>query len=282
MLFKLVKLARPVQWVKNSILLAALLFAGEITNLAKLQTAFWATAIFCLLSSVIYIYNDIVDSEKDKEHPLKRNRPIASGEISKSTAAFFLLIILVVGLWGAWYINYSFFIVSLLFIFLNFFYTLVLKNIVIVDVMTIALSFVLRAYAGAIAISVPASKWLVISTLFLALFLILGKRRHEMILLDDKAVSHRKSLDKYSPYLLDQLIGVVTASVVVIHILYSLSNEVAEKLHTEYMYITIPFVLFGIFRYLYLIHKEEKGGSPTTEAVSDIPIIIDVILFTVT
>ena len=150
------------------------------------------------------------------------------------------------------------------------------------DVMTIAISFVIRAYAGAAAINVPASKWMLINTLFLALFLAFGKRRHELVLLHEEATSHRKILDKYSPYLLDQLISVVTASVVVAYLLYTFSAEVSEKLGTQYLYFTVPFVVYGIFRYLYLIHSEEKGGSPTKVLIGDRPLLLDVILWLAT
>jgi 4-hydroxybenzoate polyprenyltransferase len=172
--------------------------------------------------------------------------------------------------------------VTLIFFGLNVIYSLWLKNIVIIDVMSIALSFVIRAYAGAVAINVPASKWLLINTLFLALFLGFGKRRHELVMLESEASQHRKILDKYSPYLLDQLIGVVTASVVVMYMLYSFSAEVSKKLDTENLFLTIPFVVYGIFRYLYLIHKEEKGGSPTRVMISDTPLLVTIILWLTT
>jgi hypothetical protein len=148
--------------------------------------------------------------------------------------------------------------------------------------MSVAVSFVIRAYAGALAIGVPASKWMVINTLLLALFLAFGKRRHELVLLEEEATAHRKSLSRYSPYLLDQMIGVTTASVVVMYMLYSFSTEVSVKLGTDNLYLTIPFVVYGIFRYLYLIHREEKGGSPTRVLITDRPIFITVLLWLLT
>jgi hypothetical protein len=148
--------------------------------------------------------------------------------------------------------------------------------------MSVAISFVIRAYAGAVAIQAPASKWFVINTLLLALFLAFGKRRHELILLEEGATTHRQILGKYSPYLLDQLIGVTTASVVVMYMLYTFSPEVTQKLGTENLYLTIPFVVYGIFRYLYLIHKEEKGGSPTRVLITDMPILVTVVLWLLT
>ena len=171
---------------------------------------------------------------------------------------------------------------SVAFLALNVLYSLVLKNVVILDAMSIGISFVLRAYAGAVAIDVPASKWMLINTLLLALFLAFGKRRHELVKLEEGATAHRKILGRYSPYLLDQCIGVTTASVVVMYMLYTFSTEVSVKLGTENLFLSIPFVIYGIFRYLYLIHKEERGGSPTQLLFTDRPILINVVLWLVT
>ena len=282
MLRGFIKLIRPTQWLKNLILLAALIFAGEATHPDKAITALAAVLVYCLLSSSLYILNDIVDRDKDKNHPLKKNRPVAAGIIPTSGASVLALFFLILGLGTAWTFNLNFFIISCVFISLNLLYSFWLKHIVIVDVMTIAASFVIRAYAGAFAIDVPASKWLIINTLLLALFLGFGKRRHELVLLEKDADTHRRALDRYSPYLLDQLIGVVTASVVVMYMLYTFSTEVMDKLGTSNLYFTIPFVIFGIFRYLYLIHKEERGGSPTRVLISDLPILFTVIFWVLT
>ena len=282
MLSSLLKLMRPTQWLKNGILMAALVFAGEATNPDKVQLAVYALIIYCLLSSAVYVFNDLIDRENDRQHPLKKARPVASGQISLAVAVTLAVALGALGIAGAWLVNWPFFMVALVFLALNLLYTLWLKHIVIVDVMSIAVSFVLRAYAGALAIEVPASKWMLINTLLLALFLGFGKRRHELLLLEDDATSHRRILDRYSPYLLDQLIGVVTASVVVMYMLYTFSSEVMHKLGTENLFVTIPFVVYGVFRYLYLIHKEEKGGSPTRVMIGDAPILINVILWLIT
>ena len=282
MLFLLVKLARPAQWLKNGIILLALIFAGEMTHPKKVELTLLAIAIYCLLSSAVYTFNDLVDREKDREHPLKKRRPIASGKVSVGTATVMILILCGVGLVGAWLMNMAFFITAAVFLGLNVLYTLWLKNIVIVDAMAIAFGFVVRAYAGAFAIEVPASKWMLINTLLLALFLAFGKRRHELIVLEEGATAHRKILGKYSPYLLDQLIAVVTPSVLVMYMLYSFSTEVSVKLGTQNLFATIPFVVYGLFRYLYLIHKEEKGGSPTHILITDVPIMTTVVLWLIT
>lgn len=275
----LIKLARPGHWIKNSVVLAALFFAGVANNSHSVLLALAAAGVFCLLSSAIYTLNDIIDREQDKNHPLKKIRPVASGEITLARATIFFVSLALLGFLGAWIIGRQFFMISALFLILNILYSLWLKHVVILDVMAIALGFVLRAFAGAAAIEVPASKWMLINTLFLALFLGFGKRRHELLLLEENASSHRKILSRYSPYLLDQLIGVVTATVVVMYLLYTISTEVSEKLGTELLYLTVPFVVYGIFRYLYLIHKEDEGGSPTRVLISDKPLMINIILW---
>jgi 4-hydroxybenzoate polyprenyltransferase len=279
MLRNLISVSRPTQWLKNGIILAALVFAGELQNPGQLKMSLLAIAVFCLLSSAVYTFNDLFDRERDRQHPLKKDRPLAAGRMSVTTAIVFGILLTGLGLLGAWMINREFLIVAICFLVLNYSYSLALKRIVIVDAMSIALSFVLRAFAGAMAINVPASKWLLINTLLLALFLAFGKRRHELILLEEGAVNHRAILGRYSPYLLDQLIGVTTASVVVMYMLYTFSTEVSDKLGTENLFMTIPFVVYGIFRYLYLIHKEEKGGSPTKIMITDRPILLTVVLW---
>ena len=282
MLYSLIKIARPTQWTKNGLLFAAVVFAGEIRNVAKLEIVCVATILFCLLSSAIYTINDIIDRESDRNHPKKKNRPLASGAISVSTASVFAVILIAVALAGAWLINLNFFVLALVFIALNVLYSTVLKSIVIMDALAIALSFVVRAYAGAVAIDVPASGWMLMNTLLLALFLSFGKRRHELVLLENDARAHRKSLTGYTPYLLDQMIGVTTPSVLVVYMLYTFSSEVSEKLGTEYLFVTVPFVVYGIFRYLYLIHQHEEGGSPTRLLLTDKPILITVVLWLAT
>lgn len=272
----LIKLARPGQWIKNWVVLAALIFAGQLRDTERLWIALAAVGIFCLLSSAIYTINDLIDRNSDKQHPLKKDRPLASGRVSPTQAIIMVVLLLSAGLAAAFWINWQFATTAIAFVALNVAYSIKLKDLVLIDVVALALSFVLRAYAGAVAINVPASKWLLITTFMLALFLGFGKRRHELVLLDASAASHRKSLSHYSPYLLDQIIGVTTASVLVVYMLYTFSDEVSVKLGTENLYLTIPFVVYGIFRYLYLIHRQEEGGSPTRVLFADKPILINV------
>jgi len=279
MIKDILKLFRPSQWIKNSVVLAGLVFSGEAGISTQVITAIYAMLAFCLVSSTVYVFNDIVDRKRDQLHPLKKNRPIASGKVSLSTAIGSMLVIGIGGLTFAYFIGPGFFLIVSCYIALNLLYAFKLKNIVILDVMTIAGGFVLRAVGGAFAINVEISGWLLITTFVLALFLALGKRRHELSYLESEASAHRSILEKYSTYLLDQLIGVVTASTVITYLFYTLSPEVSQKLGTSYLYVTIPFVIYGIFRYLYLVHKEEKGGSPTRLLLTDLPLLIDVLLW---
>jgi len=281
MLADLIVLARPRQWIKNGVVLAALVFGGEAAHADKIGLAFVAVAVFCLLSSAVYTLNDLVDREQDHVHPLKKDRPLASGRISSGQAWVFALALLAGAAALSLVLPERFLIAAGAYVILNVLYTLVLKHVIIVDVMTIALGFVIRAVAGTVAIDVPASHWLFIMTLLLALFLAFGKRRHELLLLEDDASAHRRSLSKYSPYLLDQCMGVTTASVVVMYMFYTLSPEVTARLGTPYLYLTIPFVVYGVFRYLYLMHREAKGGSPTQVLIDDKPILAAVVLWLV-
>lgn len=272
-------LLRPDQWVKNLVVFAALIFAREFTVFDYVTTTLFAFAIFCLLSSVIYIVNDISDRESDRAHPVKCKRPIASGQVSILTASILASILGISGLGLSLLLPLKFFMVAVAFLIFNFLYSWVLKKIVIIDVMSIAVSFVLRATAGAAALAVPMSSWLVACTFLLALFIGFGKRRHEVVMLKANAASHRATLSKYSTYFLDQLIGVVTASTVIAYTFYTLSPEVQNKLGVERLELTIPFVLYGVFRYLYLIHQEERGGSPSRLLLSDGPILINIALW---
>jgi len=275
----IITLLRPNQWIKNIVIFGALIFAREFTDWGNVSRAFYAFAIFCLLSSTIYIVNDIIDRDSDRSHPLKKGRPLAAGTISPSVAWVIAALIGAIGLALAFAMPEPFIYAALAFLAFNVLYSLVLKKIVIIDVMSVAVSFVIRATAGAFAIGVPNSSWLVACTFLLALFIGFGKRRHETVTLGEGAGNHRVSLKKYSPYFLDQLIGVVTASTVVAYTFYTLSPEIKQKLGVSHLELTIPFVLYGVFRYLYLIHQEAKGGSPTEVLLSDVPILINIVLW---
>jgi 4-hydroxybenzoate polyprenyltransferase len=281
MLKGLIISARPSQWVKNIIIFAALIFSREYSDPHKISIALMVFAAFCLGTSAVYFFNDILDRENDKIHPLKSLRPIASGMVPISIAMTVSSILLLSGLGLAFATNIDAFVALSLYVVINYFYSTILKHLVIIDVMTIASGFILRAVAGGLAIEVPISPWLLVCTTLLALFLGFGKRRHELSLLADDAGSHRRSLDNYSIPFLDQMISVVTASTVVAYSFYTLSPEVVEHFGTRWLPLTIPFVLYGIFRYLYLIFKRDQGGSPTTLLLTDPPLLICVVLWLV-
>jgi 4-hydroxybenzoate polyprenyltransferase len=281
MLKGLVISARPSQWVKNLIIFAALIFAKEYEIPEKIGLAVLTFAAFCLGTSAVYLFNDVLDRNNDKKHPLKSKRPIASGKVSIGAAFALAVFLLLGGLILAFLVNIDTFFTLLLYVVINIAYTLYLKHLVIIDVMTISAGFILRAIAGGLAISVPISPWLLVCTTLLALFLGFGKRRHELSLLTDGAAGHRKSLEHYSIPFLDQMISVVTASTVVAYAFYTLSPEVVERFHTKWLSSTIPFVIYGIFRYQYLIFKCDEGGSPTKLLLTDPPLLICVVLWLV-
>ncbi len=273
---------RPNQWIKNSFVFAALLFSQNLLNLSKDIKVFLGFIIFCLITGCVYIINDLIDLEKDKLHPTKSRRPLASGSLNKTTAVRILVLLCFTGLSLAFYMNSLFGIIVLTYLLLNIGYSIYLKNVVILDVVTISAGFVLRVLGGAIIISVTASQWLLLCTILLSLFLGFSKRRHELVLLEDKASTHRKVLSHYSTYFLDQMIAVVTASTLICYALYTMSKDTIEKLGTSKLIYTVPFVLYGIFRYLYQVHQKEEGGNPTEVIFTDKPMIINVILWVIT
>jgi len=272
---------RPTQWVKNLVVYAGFVFSQRFTNTNDVLTATGAFAVFCALASAIYLFNDIRDRESDRRHPHKKTRPIASGALKLPIAGAVAIKLSALGLAAAWWIGEPFFLTAAAYVLLNLAYSTFLKRVAIVDVMIIALGFVIRAAAGAAAIDAVISPWLIVCTTLLALFLGLGKRRAELLTLGAEADSHRAALSRYSPYLLDQLIAVTTASTVVAYALYTLSPETVAKFGTHQLIWTLPFVLFGVFRYLYLIHGEGKGGNPTTAFLTDKPLLVDVVLWLV-
>ena len=264
---------RPGQWTKNLLLFAGLVFGGRLLDPAAIAAAALAFAVFCALSSAGYLFNDVRDRDADRRHPLKQSRPIASGELSSTTALLAAGVLAAAGLAAAALIAPAFALVAAAYGALLVLYSVALKNIVIIDVLVIAGGFVLRAIGGAVAVRVPFSAWLLVCTTLLALFLGLSKRRHELMLLGDAAVDHRRILHEYSPYLLDQMIAVVTASTLIAYTFYAISAETAARLGTPRLGLTIPFVLYGIFRYLYLVHQKHGGGSPAAMLLTDRPLL---------
>lgn len=270
---------RPGQWVKNTLVFAPLIFAQQAADPAAAGRAAITFALFCLLSGGVYLINDVLDRAQDQEHPLKKNRPIASGRLSPTTATKAGFLAVAMAVLPAIFLSYLLAAVMGGYLILNLAYSRFLKHLVIIDVMGVAAGFLLRVVAGATAISVAISSWLLLCTTLLALFLGFGKRRHELVLLEVNASSHRPILTEYSPYFLDQMISVVTTSTLVTYALYTMSPEVHRKLGTPYLGLTIPFVLYGIFRYLYLIHQKMEGGDPTQAMLTDRPLLVNIVLW---
>jgi 4-hydroxybenzoate polyprenyltransferase len=273
---------RPSQWTKNLIIFAALMFGQRLFDPTSVLQATAAFVIFCALSGVVYLVNDIADRDADARHPVKKHRPIASGAVPVRVAAAAAVAIGAVAIASAYWLQPTFGVLATAYLLLLILYSGPLKHAVIIDVITIAIGFVLRAAAGAVAIGVHASHWLYVLTMLLALFLALSKRRHELVLLADRATGHRKILQEYSPYLLDQMIAVVTASTIVAYAFYTVSPETVEKFGTDLLGLTLPFPLYGIFRYLYLVHQKEGGGSPADMLLTDRPLLICVGLWAAT
>jgi len=270
---------RPGQWTKNLLIFAGLLFGLRLLDPIAVVDATLTFAIFCGLSGAVYLINDVLDRETDRQHPLKARRPIASGAVSVPLAIGTAAVFGGVGIIAAFAINLRLGIVSAAYLALLGLYSAALKHIVIIDVLTIAVGFVLRAIAGAVAIDVEISHWLLVCTILGALFIALAKRRHELVLLTDGATSHRPILSEYSPYLLDQMIAVVTASTLISYVFYTISPDTQQKFGTPWLGLTIPFPLYGIFRYLYLVHQRGEGGSPADLLLTDRPLLGCVVLW---
>jgi 4-hydroxybenzoate polyprenyltransferase len=269
---------RPQQWVKNGFVFAALIFSRSITDWHRNARVAAGALLFCLISSAVYLLNDILDAPEDRIHPLKRLRPLASGRLGVGTASLAAIILASLSLGGAWLLDHTFFIIVAAYGLINVLYSWALKRVVLLDVFVISAGFVLRVISGGVIIHVEISPWLVVCATLLALFLALSKRRHELVVLGRDAGNHRSILSRYSPYFLDQLIGIVTASTLMSYALYTLSSDVQVKFPGKRLDLTIPFVLFGIFRYLYLVHQSEEGGNPTRLVFTD-PVLLAVVLF---
>lgn len=264
---------RPDQWTKNLIVFAALIFAVKLLDPAALALASAAFLIFCALSGSVYLINDVSDREADRLHPLKRLRPIASGALGAGAALGWAIGLSVVALAAAYALRPLFAVTAAAYLALFALYTHTLKHVVILDVMSIAIGFVLRAVAGGLVIGVPVSDWLLVCTILLALFLGLAKRRHEITALADGASGHRRILEEYDPYLLDQMIAIVAAATLVVYVIYCASPDTAERFGTHLLVLTTPFPIYGIFRYLYLVHRKHGGGSPSDLLLRDRPLL---------
>jgi len=272
---------RPKQWAKNVFIFAGVFFDGKLLDPAKLLASVLAFAIFCLVTSAIYLINDLVDIEKDRRHPVKRKRPLASGELAPVVARVAAVAILAICLPAALIMQPLFGAITLCYALIMVLYSFVLKNVVIVDVMTIAAGFVLRVVAGAVVVQVTRfSPWLYVCTILLALFLAINKRRHELLLLSENANGHRSALQEYNIAFIDDMTSLVTATAMAAYMFYTFSAPNLPANHT--MMLTIPFVIYGIFRYLYLIHTKNLGGAPEDIVLGDRALLLDLGLWAIT
>lgn len=270
----ILKSLRPKQWIKNLVVFAGLIFSRNVFN-GPMQLKVLLTFItFCGIVSAGYLINDIIDRESDKLHPKKKYRPIASGSLKPQFAVLWAVLLIILSLALSLVVDYSLPLFLLAYLALQLAYSGFLKHLVIIDVLAIASGFVIRAAAGATVIQVAISPWLIVCTLLLALFLSLAKRRAELVSLDDMASAHRRNLEHYSMDLVDQMIGVTASATIVSYSLYSFTAY-----GTSQMMLTIPFVLYGIFRYLYLIHGKSRGGSPEQVLLTDRPLLINTFLW---
>jgi 4-hydroxybenzoate polyprenyltransferase len=276
----LLRQLRPKQWTKNIIVFAGLIFAKKLGDPQAILLATAAFAIFCLLSSVVYVINDMLDIEADRRHPRKRFRPLAAGDITLGQARVIAGVLLLATLPPAFLLNPVFGLVAAVYFVSNLAYSLRLKHVVILDVFLIAAGFVLRAIAGAVVIRVEISPWFLLCTTLAALFLALTKRRHELVLLSTSAANHRKILEEYSTPLLEEMVAVVTSSTVISYSLYTFFAPNLPENHA--MMWTIPFVLYAVFRYLYLVYRKDLTGSPEEALLKDVPLLACIVLWGLT
>lgn len=278
----ILRLARPHQWIKNALVLAALVFGQRLFVLHDVVLAMVAFVAFCALSSAGYVLNDIADRDADRLNPEKCDRPLARGDLSVAAAGRAAFALGATAIVLSIVLSREFVGIALLYATLQLFYSLWAKHQVIIDVIAVSIGFVLRAFAGGVAIDVEVSPWLVFITFVLALFLVLARRRHELIALGDDAIAHRSALSEYSVRLVDQMISIVAGATLVSYMIYTASAEVEAKLGTRYLYLTVPFVAFGILRYLYLIDERNEGGDPARALIHDRPLLIAVALWILT
>ena len=280
MFLNILKLLRPKQWIKNAFLFAALVFSGNFFTVTLLPINILAFIIFCLLSSSIYIFNDICDRELDKNHPLKCKRPIASGTVSTRSAWVTFIVLFCSSLLGAYFVNINFLIICAVYAALMLYYSIILKNLPIIDVMVISAGFVLRAVAGGAAVHIFVSPWLIVCTMLFSLFLALNKRKSEM---DNAAAAghtedqkdSRKVLQTYTPQLLQTMISSVDGAAILSYCMYSIS------LSNRNMIVTIPFVIYGLFRYQMVTSVKGSAESAEEVLLEDKPLLINMILWVI-
>ena len=288
MIQSVIRSMRSYQWTKNLVLFAGLVFTMKFTESAYVWDTLAGFFMFSLAVSGMYVLNDVLDVERDRLHPVKRGRPIAAGRLPVGAALAWAFALLALGLGGSFLLGIRFGCAAAAYVALTLCYSLFFKQVALLDVVAIALGFVLRAAAGVELIRdraaptgepIPLSPWLLLCAFFLALFLAIGKRRHELATLEGDASRHRVALGGYNSRLLDQLVAVVTSATVLAYSIYTIAPETVTKFHGRPLFLTIPFVLYGIFRYLYLMYAEEKGGNPSEHLFRDRATLVNVILW---
>ncbi len=275
----LLVLARPWQWIKNGLVLAALVFGHRLFHPRDAVLAAVALVAFCALSSFAYVLNDISDRKADRLNPEKRDRPLACGDLTIAQAVRFAIALAAIATLLSIALGRNFLGIAALYVALQFGYSLWAKDYVVLDVIAVALGFVLRAFGGAVALAAEVSPWLVFITFVLAMLLVLARRRNELVAMGDGAPAHRAVLAQYSVRLLDQMLAIVAGSTLISYMIYTASPEVEAKLGTRYLYWTVPFVAFGILRYLYLVDARNEGGDPARLLIRDTPLLLTVLLW---
>ncbi|MGI9034989.1 MAG: decaprenyl-phosphate phosphoribosyltransferase [Pyrinomonadaceae bacterium] len=270
---------RPPEWAKNLLVFSGLIFSHSLTNLNNLQTSFFGFLVFCCASSGVYLFNDLCDLKEDRQHPVKRNRPLASGRLNVNLARLVMFALFAVAAFGAVNLHHNFALIIAVYLATSLAYSWKLKNIVILDVILIASGFVLRAISGALIIGVAASEWLVLCTSMVALLVGFGKRRHELVLLEKAAGSHRRSLNDYSIEFLDSIMNICAGAAILTYALYTRADETVARVGSPAMLLTIPFVVYGVFRYLFLIHQRQAGGDPVQILFHDRPTLLNLLLW---
>ncbi|NGX43817.1 MAG: Decaprenyl-phosphate phosphoribosyltransferase [Chlamydiae bacterium] len=273
----LLRLMRPVQWIKNSFVFTGFIFGEHFHDFDLFLRVVMAAIAFCLVSSCIYIINDIADCENDRKHPKKRARPLASGQVTLPVAIALALVLGVVGFALGLWVSQKVAVILFIYALMNVAYSFSWKNVVIVDVFCISAGFMLRILAGTVGVDIPPSKWLLLCGMMITLFLGFTKRRAEIISLADHRNEHRKVLESYGPIFLDEVIAICATGAIITYSLYTLSSETIAIHHTENLVSTVPFVIYGLFRYLFLLHHRHFGEDPTKDLMKDSHIIVSVL-----
>ncbi len=272
---------RPQEWVKNLLVFSGLIFSKSLADPQNAMVSFFGFVLFCSASSGVYLFNDLCDLKADRNHPIKRHRPLAAGTLNVNVARICMVLLFSVAGIGSLLLNHAFALTIAVYLAICLAYSMKLKDVVILDVILISSGFVLRAISGAVLIGVEVSEWLVLCTSMVALLVAFGKRRHELILLEKAAGTHRESLNEYSIPFLDSIMTICAGAALITYALYTRADETAARVGSRGMLITIPLVVYGIFRYLFLIQRRQAGGDPVQILFRDRPTLLNLVLWIV-